>query len=110
MICIRHGGGLSVEDLSYYVENCYDYIVTSSMNSRRYDDPKQAARYPVSAAFYNELPNDPRYELAKTFAPAEWRDPGTEDRNIPRLAHPASHYENSHSRPAFDRAHGSRRH
>lgn len=68
--------GLDVRELSYYVDECFDYVVTSSMNSHRYESPKQAQQYPLSAAFYNGLPADPRFERVRTFAPEPWKVQG----------------------------------
>jgi hypothetical protein len=70
--------GLNVKRLSYYIERCFDYIVTSSQNESRYDSPEAAEKYPVSARFYSELPNDSRFEKVFTAAPVPWSIQGPE--------------------------------
>ncbi|MGI9235085.1 MAG: glycosyltransferase family 39 protein [Woeseiaceae bacterium] len=65
--------GLNVEDLSFYVDSCFDYIVTSSQNSKRFTDPKQAKKYPTSARFYQQLPEDTRFEEVYSANPAAWQ-------------------------------------
>lgn len=68
--------GLDVQDLSYYVDSCFDYIVTSSQNSHRFTKPQQAQKYPKSAEFYRQLPKDPRFEEVYSVEPALWQVQG----------------------------------
>jgi hypothetical protein len=70
--------GVNVRDLSYYVDNCFDYIVTSSHNVSRYDSPEADKKYPDSARFYRELPNDSRFEKVFTATPVPWKVQGPE--------------------------------
>ena len=68
--------GLGVEPLSYYPEHCFDYVVVSSQNSRRFSSPDQVAEYPISAEFYSNIAIHPRYELVRSFHPAPWEVQG----------------------------------
>lgn len=68
--------GLGVEDPTYYVQACFDYIITSSYVSQRYahDDARQ--RFPKSTQFYAQLQTDPRFRVAYAVAPVPWRRSG----------------------------------
>jgi 4-amino-4-deoxy-L-arabinose transferase-like glycosyltransferase len=68
--------GLDVRELSYYVESCFDYIVVSGENAWRFERPSEAARYPLSARFYQGLPRDPRFQVVYAVEPAPWRIQG----------------------------------
>jgi hypothetical protein len=68
--------GLKVNDLSYYVEECFDYIVTSSQNASRYQSSAAEEKYPMSAKFYRELNVDPRFENVFSSAPERWKIQG----------------------------------
>ena len=68
--------GLAVRPLSYYPDHCFDYVVISSQNSRRFSSSDQAAEHPTSAEFYSKISNHPRYELARSFHPAPWEIQG----------------------------------
>jgi 4-amino-4-deoxy-L-arabinose transferase-like glycosyltransferase len=68
--------GLEVRDLSYYPEACFDYVVTSSGIANRFSAPSVAERYPESAAFYNQLPQDSRYRLIYAVEPIPWKVQG----------------------------------
>ncbi len=68
--------GLDVQDLSYYPMACFDLIVTSSANSNKFSTPAEQQKYPRSAAFYRDLPNDPRYEVVYSAAPEPWKIQG----------------------------------
>jgi hypothetical protein len=70
--------GLKVRDLSYYVDNCFSYIVTSSQNSGRFSSPKASEIYPVSARFYGQLPVDPRFKKVFSASPKPWKLQGPE--------------------------------
>jgi hypothetical protein len=68
--------GLEVEDLSHYPQACFDYVVTSSDITRRYEAPAAAEAFPESAEFYRQLPADPRYEVVYAAEPAAWKIQG----------------------------------
>lgn len=68
--------GIGVKDLDYYVESCFDYIVTSSMNSNRFTQPGQAMKYPVSAKFYRDLPVHDNFELVYAVESVRWQIQG----------------------------------
>lgn len=68
--------GLGVEPLSYYPDHCFDYVVISSDNSRRFSSPGQTAEYPMSAAFYSNISTHQQYELVRSFHPAPWEIQG----------------------------------
>jgi len=70
--------GLKVRELSYYIDECFDYIVTSSQNSNRFLSAEAAERYPTSASFYQDLPTDIRFEKIFSATPAPWRVQGPE--------------------------------
>ena len=64
--------GLEVHSLDYYVEHCFDYVVISSFNEKRYDTPAARARYPEAALFYQSIRRDPRYRPVYTVEPVVW--------------------------------------
>jgi hypothetical protein len=68
--------GLEVEDLTYYVRTCFDYIITSSYNTQRYDRGPHRERFPKSAQFYEQLPTDPRFRVVYSVAPIPWQSRG----------------------------------
>jgi hypothetical protein len=70
--------GLNVRELSYYVEECFDYIVTSSYDADRYDSPEAVEQYPVSARYYEELPKNPLFREVFSSAPVDWHTQGPE--------------------------------
>lgn len=70
--------GINVEPLDYYPDNCFDYVIISSQNSRRFASPQQAIDYPVSAAFYQNIANHEEYELAYSIDPTQWKSQGPE--------------------------------
>lgn len=69
--------GLKLESPSYYVQNCFEYIVTSSYITQRYKpgNPNRE-RFPQAARFYEQLPLDPRFRLAYQATPAPWKNSG----------------------------------
>lgn len=69
--------GLKVQDVTYYVKNCFDYIVTSSMIAGRFR-PGSPARelFPESARFYDSLASDPRVVLIHVETPEPWGKSG----------------------------------
>ncbi len=68
--------GLAVQDLSYYRQHCFDYIVTSSYATKRFDREQHRQRFPKSARFYQQLPRDPRFVLVYRAAPEPWAHSG----------------------------------
>jgi hypothetical protein len=65
--------GLKVRDVSYYVEQCFDYIVTSSMIAGRFRPGAPAYdRFPDSARFYESLGTDPRVHLVHQEVAEPW--------------------------------------
>ena len=68
--------GLGVEDLTYYVQACFDYIIISSYNSRRYTSDINRKRFPRSAQFYGGLNTDSRFRVVYSVAPIPWKRPG----------------------------------
>lgn len=69
--------GLTVHDIDYYVQGCYDYVVTSSMISGRFASGARAAdSFPQSAKFYASLRTDPRVQLLHEEVAARWGNSG----------------------------------
>ncbi len=68
--------GLEVEDLAYYPSACFDLIVTSSSVSNKFLTVAEQQKYPRSAAFYRDLPTDPRFEVVYSAAPEPWKIQG----------------------------------
>jgi len=69
--------GLNVRDVSYYVDHCFDYIVTSSMVAGRYRPRAPGHRlFPESAKFYAAFVTDPRIRLVHEEAAIRWRKSG----------------------------------
>jgi hypothetical protein len=68
--------GLAVGDLSQYPRECFDYIITSSDVSRRFDLDGEGLRHPDSARFYRELPTDDRFTAVYTAQPVPWKVQG----------------------------------
>jgi hypothetical protein len=68
--------GLEVEDVDYYVQACFDSIITSSSNSERYVGEVNQKRFPKSARFYEQLKTDPRFQIVYSVAPAPWKRSG----------------------------------
>lgn len=68
--------GLKVEDLTYYVQNCFDYIITSSDNAKRYVSALNQQRFPKSVRFYEQLPTDPRLRVVYEVGPTPWQSTG----------------------------------
>ena len=65
--------GMDVQDLAHYPKFCFDYVVTSSDVANRFSGPAEQQKYPRSAAFYQNLPVDSRYEVVYSAAPEPWR-------------------------------------
>jgi hypothetical protein len=70
--------GLEVEELDYYVRECYDYIVVSSFHEKRYASDGERRRYPRSAQFYEHIKSDPRFRVVYSVRPASWQHAGPE--------------------------------
>ena len=68
--------GLEVEELDYYVQTCFDYIITSSLNSERYVGEIYQKRFPKSAQFYEQLKTDSRFQVVYSIAPIPWKRNG----------------------------------
>lgn len=68
--------GLEVENLTYYVRTCFDYIITSSENSKRYTRGKGRQRFPKSVQFYERLPTDSRFRVVYAVEPSPWKRRG----------------------------------
>ena len=68
--------GLEVQDITYYVQACFDYIITSSALSQVYVDENMRQRFPKSAQFYEQLPADPRFRTVYSVAPVSWQRQG----------------------------------
>jgi 4-amino-4-deoxy-L-arabinose transferase-like glycosyltransferase len=68
--------GLAVEDLSYYIQACFDYIITSSSNSERYIGEINRKRFPKSARFYEQLKADANFQVAYSIAAVPWKRDG----------------------------------
>jgi hypothetical protein len=64
--------GLDVKDLSYYPQECFDYIITSSQVSNDFVAPSRVQKYPTSARFYRQLPTDPRFSAIYSVKPVPW--------------------------------------
>lgn len=69
--------GLKVRDISHYVDECFDYIVTSSMVASRFRPGAPAyAMYPDSARFYGSLESDSRVRLVREETASRWSKSG----------------------------------
>jgi 4-amino-4-deoxy-L-arabinose transferase-like glycosyltransferase len=70
--------GQAVEPLSYYVNHCFDYVITSSFNTMRYQDAQAQQLFPKSYQFYTQLPQDPRFKAVYRIEPKAWQRTGPE--------------------------------
>ena len=68
--------GLAVKDLSYYPQQCFDYIITSSQVTNDFVAPSRVEKYPISARFYSQLPTDPRFNVVYSAEPVPWKIQG----------------------------------
>jgi 4-amino-4-deoxy-L-arabinose transferase-like glycosyltransferase len=68
--------GLEVDELDHYVDACFDYIVTSSLNENRYSSEAGRARFPKSARFYGNIKTDARFEQVYRVGPVPWQRGG----------------------------------
>jgi hypothetical protein len=66
-----------LESLDYYVDNCFDYVVTSSISTSRFvsGSPRREL-HPRAAQFYDQLPHDPRFERVHREVAVPWRSSG----------------------------------
>lgn len=68
--------GLKVQDVDGYIQACFDYIITSSYVTARYNHEINRQRFPMSAQFYEQLQHDPRLRSIYTVAPVPWKQSG----------------------------------
>ncbi len=68
--------GLAVKDPTYYVHECFDYIITSSIITRRYARKISQKLFPESTLFYQQLKTDPRFKLVYSGGPIPWESDG----------------------------------
>ncbi len=68
--------GLAVEPLSHYVDTCFDYVITSSMNVKRYQSAHAQKRFPKATQFYTQLPTHPHFEAVYEMTPKAWHRSG----------------------------------
>ena len=68
--------GLAVEDATYYVQNCFEYIITSSSITKKYARGINRERFPKSARFYEQLNSDPKFHKVYSVKPAPWKRRG----------------------------------
>ena len=69
--------GLAVRDISYYVNECVGYIVTSSMVAGRFaPEARASSSFPESARFYASLGTDPRVHLVHEEVAMPWNKSG----------------------------------
>jgi 4-amino-4-deoxy-L-arabinose transferase-like glycosyltransferase len=68
--------GLEVEELDYYVAACFDYIVVSSFNEKRYATDPERSLHPKSARFYDDIKTDDRFRRVYAIEPIVWKQIG----------------------------------
>jgi hypothetical protein len=69
--------GLALESPDYYIENCFDYVVTSSSIVNRYAPGRVGyERHPESVYFYEQLNIDPRFAQIYQINPVRWQSIG----------------------------------
>jgi hypothetical protein len=69
--------GLAVKDLDFYVSECFDYVITSSIISGRFRPGGPGfEQFPGSVAFYQSLERDPRVRLVHQETASPWRESG----------------------------------
>jgi hypothetical protein len=68
--------GLAVEEPSTYVQRCFDYIITSSMITKRYKRENVEQRLPKSAKFYDQLDELSYLQKIYTIEPIPWQRSG----------------------------------
>jgi 4-amino-4-deoxy-L-arabinose transferase-like glycosyltransferase len=71
--------GLRIKPAEHYVENCFNYVITSSLITRRFATGSRSREVsPLSAKFYDELPTDSRFKLVYSISPRSWYQAGPE--------------------------------
>ena len=68
--------GLEVEDLDYYVQHSFDYVVVSSFNEKRYATELASHQHPKSARFYRDIKSDARFQAIYEIGPLMWQQVG----------------------------------
>ena len=68
--------GLRVQELDYYARECFDYVITSSFITGRFEEVRAVERFPMSVRFYSELARDPRFKKVYSIEPAQWKIQG----------------------------------
>ncbi len=68
--------GLQVQDLDYYVQACFDYVITSSYITKRFDHQVNQERFPESVRFYQGLQTDDRFHIVYEKSPVRWQSSG----------------------------------
>jgi Dolichyl-phosphate-mannose-protein mannosyltransferase len=68
--------GFSVQDPDYYIQACFDYIITSSTIGKLYQDDISRQRFPRGARFYEQLEIDPHFRKIYSVEPIPWQRPG----------------------------------
>lgn len=63
--------GFKVADLDYYINNGYQYVITSSNSTWRFELPEWKNEFPKSSAFYERVKTD--CSLIKSFEPSTYR-------------------------------------
>jgi hypothetical protein len=71
------GFGLNVEDLSYYLQNGFEYLIIDRGIAGMYLEEDGAQRHPQSARFYDSVFRSSRLELIKTISPSSLHGGGT---------------------------------
>jgi hypothetical protein len=70
--------GLQVQDLTYYPQACFDYVVTSSAIAKRFEPNADDTYFPKSVRFYSQLLVDPQFTAVYSVAPEPWQVQGPE--------------------------------
>ena len=69
--------GLKVKDVEYYIERCFDYVITSSSIRIRFaQGSPYRDRFPNSATFYDQLDEHAGYDLVYQVASESWKNSG----------------------------------
>lgn len=103
--------GLAVEERSYYVEDCFDYISTGSYITNRCTLGINGEGFPKSVRLYEQHNMDSRFNKVYSVEPIPWRRSGhtiTVYRTVPICEIPSGHdigssirRSNSRSRQQF---------
>ena len=68
--------GLAVEEPTYYVTHCFEYVITSSSITNRYISEINRKRFPRSAEFYEQLNKHPDFQRIYSVEPVSWQRSG----------------------------------